>query len=262
MRTIILVVLTLALVTGCDNAAQRVVEGTLVDLTYSFDSTTVYWPTASGFTLRVDAKGWQDGGFYYEANSFEAAEHGGTHLDAPVHFAEGQWASEAIPLDRLIGPGVVIDVSDRALADRDYQVSVADFEAWENEHGPLPDGTIVLLRTGSGQYWPDRTRYMGTNESGPDAVAKLHFPGLHPAAAEWLREQRQVHAIGIDTPSIDFGQSQTFEAHQILFAGNIPVFENVANLEALPLVNFTVIALPMKIAGGSGAPLRIIGVVH
>ena len=135
------------------------------------------------------------------------------------------------------------------------------FEAWESEHGALPSGIIVLVRTGYGQFWPNRQQYMGTDERGPEAVANLHFPGLDPTAALWLRDERQISAIGIDTPSIDYGQSSTYEAHQVLFAGNIPVFENVANLEALPVVDFTVIALPMKIAGGSGGPLRIVAIV-
>lgn len=261
MRTVIVPCVSLLLITACSSKSEQLFEGQVVDLTYSFDSTTVYWPTASGFSLQIDAKGWQDGGYYYEANSFNSAEHGGTHLDAPIHFSEGQWAADAIPIDRLIGSGVVVDVSERALKDRDYLVSVADFEDWERVHGPMPQNVILLLRTGYGQFWPDREAYMGTNERGAEAVAKLHFPGLDPVAARWLRDERQVHAVGIDTPSIDFGQSKTFEAHQILFAGNIPVFENVANLEELPLVNFTVIALPMKIAGGSGGPLRIVAIV-
>ena len=261
MRFVTIACVTLLFMAACGGRTEYTLQGDVVDLTYSYDSTTVYWPTASGFSLQIDARGWQDGGYYYEANSFSSAEHGGTHLDAPIHFSEGQWAADAIPLDRLIGPGVIVDVSDRALLDRDYLVSVDDFEAWERVYGRLPQNVILLLRTGYGQFWPDREAYMGTSERGAEAVAKLHFPGLDPAAAEWLRDERQVHAVGIDTPSIDFGQSSTFEAHQVLFAGNIPVFENVANLEALPVVNFTVIALPMKIAGGSGGPLRIVAIV-
>lgn len=236
-------------------------EGALVDLTYAFDEHTVYWPTADGFALTPDAQGWQDAGYYYEANSFTAAEHGGTHLDAPIHFAEGMWTTDAIPLERLIGPAAVIDVSEAAAANRDYLVSVEDIERWERAHGPLMDGAIVLLRTGYGQYWPDRERYMGTAERGAEAVSQLHFPGLAPEAAAWLARERAIDAIGIDTPSIDTGQSSLFESHQHLFAANIPAFENVANLEALPATGATVIALPMKIARGSGGPLRIVAIV-
>jgi len=236
-------------------------RGEIIDLTYDFDETTIYWPTQEGFVLNEGAKGWQEAGFYYEANSFQSAEHGGTHLDAPVHFSEGQWSLEEIPLDRLMGPAVVVDVSSKALQNRDYQVSVQDFLDWEAVYGMLPEGIIVLIKTGYGQYWPDRTQYLGTERRGPAAVAELHFPGLDPEAATWIMAERTISAIGLDTPSIDYGQSTLFEAHQILFAGNVPVFENVANLDSLPVQGFNVIALPMKIKGGSGGPLRIVAVV-
>ncbi|MEE8385237.1 MAG: cyclase family protein [Dehalococcoidia bacterium] len=232
-----------------------------IDLSYAFDAETIYWPTAEAFRLETVADGITEGGYYYAAYSFAAAEHGGTHLDAPVHFAEGRSAVAEIPLARLIGPAVVVDVSDKASADSDYLVSVADFEAFEAAHGPLEDGIILLLRTGWGRHWPDAEAYLGTATLGPDAVPLLHFPGLAPEAARWLVENRNIAAIGIDTPSIDFGQSSTFETHQILYGDNIPGFENVANLEAMPEVGAYVIALPMKIGGGSGAPLRIVGVV-
>ena len=119
----------------------------------------------------------------------------------------------------------------------------------------------MLLRTGYEEFWPDRVRYMGTDERGPDAVAKLHFPGLHPDAARWLVANRSINAIGLDTPSIDFGQSTLFESHQVLFAADIPAFENLASLGKLPPTGFVIIALPMKIAGGSGGPLRIAAIV-
>ena len=236
-------------------------EGQWVDLTYAFDEQTIYWPTADKFRLDTVAEGITDKGYYYSAFEFCAAEHGGTHLDAPVHFAEGKHAMDEIPVDRLIGDAIVVDVSERALKDKDYLVSVADFEAWEATNGALPVDAIVLLKTGYGKFWPDRETYMGTAEIGPEAVAKLHFPGLDPKAAQWLVDQRKIKAIGLDTPSIDYGQSTLFESHQILFKANIPAFENVANLEELPSVGFKVIALPMKIKDGSGGPLRIVAVV-
>jgi kynurenine formamidase len=236
-------------------------EGTVVDLSHPYDQDTVYWPTAEGFELTVDFEGVTDKGYYYTANSFCTAEHGGTHIDAPIHFAEGQNTVAEIPLDQLMGRAVVIDVSDRCAGYPDYQVSVSDIERWEGEHGPLPDGNIVLLRTGYGRFWPDRVRYMGTDRRGPDAVAELHFPGLHPDAARWLVANRSINAIGLDTPSIDFGQSTHFESHQVLFAADIPAFENLANLGQLPPAGFVIIALPMKIAGGSGGPLRIAAIV-
>ncbi len=246
------------ILTGCQSTAPDLTSGRWIDLTHAFDASTVYWPTADGFELTVDAKGMNEKGYYYEANSFRSAEHGGTHLDAPIHFAAERQTVDEIPLDRLIGPGIVLDATEPCARDRDYQVTVSDFLAWESEHGTIPAGSIVLLNTGFAQYWPDRERYMGTAQRGPEAVALLHFPGLHPDAARWLVEERDVHAIGLDTPSIDFGQSTHFESHRILFDANIPAFENVANLDQLPKRGFLVIALPMKIRGGSGGPLRVV----
>lgn len=232
--------------------------GKWIDLTYAFDETTIYWPTAETFRLDTVFEGTTDSGFYYAAFQYCAAEHGGTHLDAPVHFAEGKLPMDQIPLEQLMGDAVVVDVSAQASANPDYQVAVEDFVAWERVNGPLSKDAIVLLRTGFGKFWPDRERYMGTAERGAAAVAKLHFPGLHPDAARWLLAERAIKAIGLDTPSIDYGQSTLFESHRILFEKNIPAFENLANLDQLPSKGIWVIALPMKIKGGSGGPLRIV----
>ncbi len=237
---------------------QVLQNGQWIDLSYDFSDETIYWPTAETFKFDTVFAGFTDSGFYYTAYQYCAAEHGGTHLDAPIHFAEGKKTIDQLSISQLVGPAAVIDVSDKALDDRDYQVSAADFQAWEKTHGKLPDGSIVLLRTGSGKFWPDRETYMGTAELGPAAVAKLHFPGLAPDAATWLVENRKIKALGLDTPSIDYGQSTLFESHQILFKENIPGFENVANLEKLPETGAFIIALPMKIKDGSGGPLRIV----
>ena len=232
-----------------------------VDLSYPFNSQTIYWPTARAFELEQVAEGMTPGGYYYAANNFSAAEHGGTHLDAPVHFAEGRETTDKIPIGRLIGPAVVIDVTEHGGQDPDYLISVADVEVFESRHGRLAVGTIVLFRTGWGERWPNAAAYLGTAERGEAAVASLHFPGIDPGTARWLVNERSVKAVGIDTPSIDYGQSSTFEMHQILFARGIPAFENVANLDLVPETGAYVIALPMKIAGGSGGPLRIVAAV-
>lgn len=262
--------LSFALLTGfalasADAVAQRrnvaFPRGTVVDLSYPFDSESVYWPTAGAFHLEKDFEGTTEQGYYYSAYKYSAAEHGGTHVDAPVHFARGRHSVDEIPLKQLIGAAVVIDVTRQAEKSRDYQVTAADLQNWEKRNGRLPTGAILLLRTGFGKYYPDRKKYMGTDERGPAAVAKLRFPGLHPDAARWLVANRKIKAIGLDTPSIDYGQSTLFESHRILFEKNIPAFENVANLDKLPVKGFTVIALPMKIKGGSGGPLRIIAML-
>jgi kynurenine formamidase len=159
-----------------------------------------------------------------------------------------------------MGPAIVVDVSAEAARSRDYRLTPDVIDVWERVNGPIPARAIVLVRTGWGSRWPDRVRYLGTAKTGPEAVPELHFPGIHPDAARRLVERR-VDAVGIDTPSIDYGQSTTFDTHQILFAADIPAFENVASLDLLPATGAFVIALPMKIAGGSGGPLRIVALL-
>jgi kynurenine formamidase len=234
--------------------------GSWIDLTHAFDASTIYWPTdTAGFQLDTLAYGPTEGGWFYAAYAFQTAEHGGTHLDAPIHFAEGRRTADQIPLSGLIGPAAVVDVADRATPD--YQVSVADLQGWEAEHGTLPDGGILLLHTGWGARWSDRAAYLGTDLVGAEAVPDLHFPGLAPDAARWLVAERGIVAVGIDTPSIDYGQSADFQSHVVLYSENISGFENVANLDQLPAAGAFVVALPVKITGGSGGPLRIVGFV-
>jgi kynurenine formamidase len=247
----------LCCVVGCAKRADYR-SGRWIDLSYDFSSETIYWPTSEPFKLETVAAGVTEKGYYYSAYKFCASEHGGTHIDAPIHFAEGRMTVDEIPLRQLIASAVKVDVSRKAIADRDYQIGVADFNAWESEHGKIPDGSIVMLQTGFGQYWPDRVKYLGTDKRGAEGVAELHFPGLHPEAARWLVENRKISAIGLDTASIDYGQSQTYASHVMLMGHNIPAFENVANLEKVPAVGAQIIALPMKIRGGSGGPVRII----
>lgn len=236
-------------------------RGVIIDLSHPFDSKSVYWPTAGSFQLEKDFEGETEQGYYYSAYRYSAAEHGGTHIDAPVHFARGRNSVDEIPLTQLVGIGVLIDVTRQAAADKDYQLTTIDLRNWERQNGRIPSGAILLLRTGFGKHYSDRKKYLGTDERGAAAVAKLHFPGLHPDAARWLVANRQIKAVGLDTPSIDYGQSKLFESHRILFDKNIPAFENVANLDKLPVKGFSVIALPMKIKGGSGGPLRIIAIL-
>ncbi|MDJ0868491.1 MAG: cyclase family protein [Myxococcota bacterium] len=252
----------LAIVTAACAAppAERAV-GSVIDLTHAFDADTIYWPTEEGFVLERGFAGRTEAGYYYEAHRFRSAEHGGTHLDAPIHFAEGRRALDEIPVEQLVGPGVAIDVSSACEADPDHAVTRAELEAWEGKHGRIPDGAIVLLRTGFGRHWPDRERYLGTAERGPAAVAALRFPGLSSEAARWLAEARRIRAVGIDTASIDPGRSERFEAHQELFEREVPALENVAHLDRLPPRGFRVVALPMKIRGGSGGPLRVIAIL-
>jgi kynurenine formamidase len=256
-----LIVLAIA-ACACTGAPRSVFPaGELVDLSHAYDGNAIFWPTAAPFRLEKVADGVTPAGYYYASNNFFTSEHGGTHLDAPMHFAQGKHSADQVPLDRLVAPAVVIDVTEAATGSADYQVTTADFERWEAQHGPISSDAIVLVRTGFSRHWPDAARYLGTAERGEQAVPKLHFPGLHPDAARWIVANRPIKAIGIDTASIDYGQSTLFESHRILYAENIPAFENLTALERLPATGAVVVALPMKITGGSGAPLRAIAVV-
>jgi kynurenine formamidase len=230
----------------------------LVDLTHSYNSASVFWPSPPAhFELKQLHFGDTSAGFFYSANSFCMPEHGGTHLDAPIHFARDRETMERVPLERLIGPVVVIDVSDKAAKDRDYRVSADDVLAFEAKHGRIEPGTRVLVRTDWSRHWPDATAYLG---HATDA-SKLHFPAYGAEAARLLVEERKVALLGIDTASIDYGPATDFPVHRIAAAANVPGLENVAGLEALPPRGAILVALPMKIEGGSGGPTRVVAFV-
>lgn len=252
------------LLAGC--AVESVPEGIdlsaydVVDLSHPFDGRTVYWPTSpGGFVLDTLSYGMTEGGWFYAANALSTPEHGGTHLDAPIHFAEGQAAVDEVPLERLIAPAVVIDITQKATDDPDYELQVADITEFETAHGTIPPGTIVLLRTGWSRYWPDRRAYLGDDT--PGDATNLHFPSYGEAAARLLVEERGVGALGVDAASIDIGASADFRVHQVAGAAGVPGLENLMSLDRLPATGALLFALPMKIAGGSGAPLRAVALV-
>ena len=231
-----------------------------VDLTYTYDVSTLYWPTAlTRFELEEIEQGQTEGGYFYASNSFCTPEHGGTHLDAPLHFSEGGLSNEQIPLERLMGPGVVIDVAAKAAVDRDYLLSLADVRQWEAKHGRIPAGAMVLLRTGWGRFWPDAKTYLGDDT--PGDASRLHFPSYGVDAARYLIDERQVATLGVDTASIDYGPSTDFMVHRIAGAANVMGLENLARLELLPEAGAWIIALPIKIGAGSGGPVRVIALL-
>lgn len=232
----------------------------LIDLTHAQGRQTLYWPgSPSAFELDTLSFGMTPAGFFYSSFAFSTPEHGGTHIDAPIHFAEGRNTTDRIPLSQLIAPVVVIDVASHAAADRDYRATADDVHRFEARHGRIAAGTIVLLRTGWDERWSDRLRYFGDDVAG--RTTQLHFPGFGAGAARLLVEQRRVAALGIDAASIDHGPSQDFIVHRIAMQANVPAFENLMNLDQLPARGATLIALPMKIEGGSGGPLRAVALV-
>ena len=272
LKTVALLLCNLSVIFSCQSTDQKssekiekkskLIDHKIIDLSHDYSKETIYWVTAQTFDLDTVFAGETENGFYYTANNFSTAEHGGTHIDAPIHFAKGGLTVDELPLSSLIGKGIKIDISEKALQDRDYLISKEDLIQWESDHKKqIPKGSIVLLETGYSKFYPDAVKYMGTDQRGPEAVELLHFPGLSEEAAIWLTKNRHIKAIGIDTPSIDYGQSKLFKSHVVLMSNNIPAFENLTNLNELPPESFEVIALPMKIKGGSGAPLRAIALI-
>jgi len=239
-------------------SAQSLNPSHMVDLTYAFNQETVYWPNGKNFQYKRTIWGPTEAGYWYAAGEFSCAEHGGTHLDSPIHFAEGHWTVDQIPVQRLAGPLAVIDVSAAAGKDRDFRATPQDVLAWEKTHGKITPGMIVVFHTGWGRYWPDHKQYLGSDV--PGDVDHLHFPGIAQETAQLLVD-RHVVGVGIYTASLDRGSEKNALAHRMVLKNNVYILENVANLEGVPAKGANLIALPMKIRGGSGAPVRIIAVL-
>lgn len=236
--------------------------GKLLDMTFAFDANTIYWPTAEPFTLEKLDWGVLEGGWWYASNNYGASEHGGTHVDAPIHFAENGKTIDQIPLNEWIGPAVKIDLVSKCLNNRDYLLTVEDIKRWETKHGMIPDNAWVLMYTGiDTKYYPDKEKVLGTTKTGKDAFPELSFPGFSVQSAEFLISKRNIKGIGLDTPSIDYGKSKDFKVHRICFAANKLAIENIANLDKLPAHGAVLYAIPMLIKDGTGAPARVFAVL-
>lgn len=230
----------------------------LVDMTFPFSEDSIYWPTDKPFTPKVVFKGFTDGGWWYASNEYAASEHGGTHVDAPIHFSEKGRTVGQVPLQEWIGPAVKIDVRKKSLANRDYQLSTADILAWEKKHGRIPKGAWVIMYSGiDGLFYPNKKEVLGTEKTGKEAVAELHFPGFSPEAVTFLLSKRTITGIAVDTPSIDPGSSKDFKVHQELCAAQKLALENIANLDRIPDSGAMLYVIPMLIQNGTGAPARV-----
>jgi kynurenine formamidase len=258
MKRLVFLLLPLA---GAQAQTIDLAQSRVVDLTHTLDAKSLYWPTSpTKFSLERLAFGPTPGGYFYSAYAFSAPEHGGTHLDAPIHFHQGGVTADAVDLRRLIAGAVVIDIREQAAANADYRLTVADVEAFERAYGRIGEGTIVLLRTGWSSRWPDARRYLGDDT--PGDASKLHFPSFGVEAAKLLVEGRKVAVLGADVASIDYGQSSDFMVHRVAAAAGVPGLENLTNLDQLPPTGAVIIALPMKIGGGSGGPTRVVALVN
>ncbi len=230
----------------------------LVDLSHPLSPDSLYWPNGSPFEYERQVWGTREDGKWYAMGYFRTPEHLGTHLDAPIHFAEGRWTNAEIPVERFFAPAVVIDISDRAAVDSDTTLLAEDVDAWESEHGDIPEDAIVLVRTRWSEKWPDWNAYYGSDD--PFDTTTLHFPGVSPAGAERVVASGAV-GIGIDTASIDPGNDAAFDAHRVLAEAQLFNLENLTDLGELPESGAYLIALPAKIEGGSGAPARVVALV-
>lgn len=231
---------------------------TILDMTYVLDDAAIFWPTLKPFSLTKVAWGITEGGWWNASNEFSASEHGGTHVDAPIHFAAGGRTIDQIPLAEWIGPAVKVDVTAQCGRDRDYLLSTDDLKSWEKVSGRIPDGAWVIMYTGIGtRYYPDKKMVLGTEKIGREAIPELSFPGFSVESIEFLLQERNIRGIAIDTPSIDRGKSTDFKVHQVLFAADKLALENIAKLDRLPAKGATLYVIPMFIKEGTGAPARV-----
>jgi kynurenine formamidase len=234
-----------------DNMLEGVPSGKtrVIDLSYAINDKLVPWPgDAKWFEAKVNATVEKDG---YFTRSFWMLEHYGTHLDAPVHFPPGKMTVDEIPPRKLFGPAVVLDVRAESAKDADYRVTPARVEEWEKRNRRIPEGAIVLLRTGWASRWPDVQRYRNQ-----DAQGRMHFPGYSVEAAKLLLG-RKVSGLGCDTLSIDYGLSEDFAVHRAVLGAGLYQLENLADLSEVPEAGAFLVVAPIKLEGGSGGAVRV-----
>ena len=260
MRTIFLVIPLTIVVGSCapaDDRLDRLFSGdlTVIDLTHALSATSPYWPNPAGNPFSHDTLAAHESGAPSMA-TYSTPEHHGTHLDAPIHGGDHQPSVDDLTAADLFGPAAVIDASGQAAADPDYLLAKQDLLDWEEEHGRLPEGVIVLMYTGWSRKWSDADAYRNLDSEG-----RLHFPGFSEEAARFLIDERQIRGIGIDNMSVDYGLSNDFAVHRIVNGSGKFHLENVADLHLLPPTGAYLIVAPIKIEGGSGGQVRIFAVV-
>ncbi|GIY54245.1 isatin hydrolase [Caerostris darwini] len=226
----------------------------MVDMTYVMDENARQYPILRNFNMTVVINGTIGDGVWVQAEEYTSSTHSGTHMDAPSHFVKGGMNIENIPLDQLIAPAAVIDITEKASQDPDSEVTIEDLIRWETITGSSLDGTIVLIKSGWGHKYYNLTAYTGTSDGD---VNKLHYPGIAPEAAQWLVDNRNIKGIGVDGLSLDKGPSKDFPSHRILLARGIFGLENVANMDEIPIYGAMLHVMPMKMAKVSGSPTRI-----
>ncbi|MCP5103531.1 MAG: cyclase family protein [bacterium] len=237
-------------------------KGKILDMTYAFGDDSIYWPTGKSFKSEKVFWGINDQGWWYASNDYSANEHGGTHADAPIHFAQKGRTMEQIPLEEWIGPAVKIDVTGQCKKDRDYRLKTEDIKNYEKKHGKIPPGAWVIMYTGIGtRFYPDKQKVLGTEKTGKDAVKYLSFPGFSVESVKYLLKERNITGIALDTPSIDYGKSADFPVHRLLCGADKLALENIAGLDKLPSAGAVLYVIPMRIKNGTGAPARVFAIL-
>jgi kynurenine formamidase len=229
----------------------------VIDLSYAINDHLPPWPgDKKTFEAFPNATVERDG---YFTRSFWMLEHYGTHLDAPAHFPPGKTTVDEIPVHRLIGPAVVLDVSNenrRANSgESDYRLPVSRVKEWESRHGNIPRGAIVLLRTRCSAQWNDADRYRGL-----DAAGSMHFPGYSVEAMQYLIS-KGISGIGADAMSVDAGDSKDYAVHTLALGSDLYQIENLSDLSEVPEAGALLIVAPIKLEGGSGGPCRVFAIV-
>jgi kynurenine formamidase len=222
----------------------------VADLTHTLSPRFPVFPFYEPFQLRELAAVERNG---YGANELRFAEHTGTHLDAPAHFVLGADTTDTLSPARLLAPLVVVSIAERAAADDDALLLPDDLLAWERRHGRIPDGAVVALHTGWEARVTDPARFVNVDASGV-----MHAPGIGSEAAEWLVRERSITGAGIDTLSLDFGASTTYDAHRTLLGAGKYGLECIANLANVPPCGATLVVGAPKHEGGTGGPARLL----
>lgn len=224
----------------------------VVDLTIPLDSNIVMWPGASAPDAETVVTVKHDGYFARRVSFFE---HSGTHFDAPCHFIEGGKSVEQVPVETLVRPIAVIDISRRIGNDADGELTLEDVKSFEKEHGVIPQGSAVLLRTGWEEFNSDPAKYAG-------APGDLRFPGFGVEATQFLVDHRQIQGLGIDTLGIDPGIATSFPVHvTVTLPKGLWHLENLQNLKQLPPLGAWIVVGVLPLVGGSGSPARVIALL-
>ena len=247
---------------GYDNTVMALLEAIrtnevqVMDLTHDIDEHSPYWPEGrdrSPFTVKVSATFDSRGCF---ARDVTLSEHFGTHLDAPAHVLPGGLTVDNLPVVSFLSAVCVVDVRENVQANADYSISAADLERHSKTYGPVPFGCLVFFCTGWAKRWPSQEKYIHKDMKG-----MKHFPGVSEEATRYLLDQVCPTGVGIDTPSVEGGMGKDFDVHRLLLGGGVYILENVGNLERLPPRGAAALTLPLKLAGGSGSPARVLALI-